>query len=485
MTTPSVDGGVIAGVKAAGPQSPPPGLRGADWARWFVSTLHLPADVVAARFSVNTKDAHTYFRATPGAFQADVDGRFKEQAKLLPNAPKISIVGDSHLFNFGTFRHTDEKNPADNKAAFGPNDFDQAKKGSPETDLERLATSTVITARQLGLPKDQQDALVETLADAWRKEVKHAAKDGVSDGGFITKKEASDAVADEISDADGHVDGKKEMKKFVGDDGKLIVNDKTRLTPMKDAAEYKAVETALAQYGAKLPDDSHAKKPLEVIDIKRRNDSGGSSFGLDRYYALVKNADKNGNPIMLEIKKCPSVDGVKPVDGKGIVAAAKALGGDENPLMGSSKLGGEDVLIREVEPEKGGPSLTDLVVWKDGGDHDDETPKPGQIDQKKTMDRLTGLVTDAATSLARAHTHDGDNAKKLNDWASQDWDTATKRLTDFAGAYADQNQKDFDDYVSKPPPGVKAAPARREVASAGWGANARGGIKSGGSWTPA
>jgi hypothetical protein len=191
--------------------------------------------------------------------------------------------------------------------------------------------------------------------------------------------------------------------------------------------------------------------------VKSREDSGGSSFGLDRYYALVKGKSDKDPPIILEVKKCPSIDGTTPASGASIVAAAHKLGADEDPLLGYGRIGKDDVQIRAVEPEKGGVGIGDIVKWNDGGDadsHDKDIKNgrfKGNIDPDKSFERLQAYVADSATSLARAHGNEVGNAKKLDAWADNDWKTATQRLVDFSECYADANDKDYQDYKKSSP----------------------------------
>ena len=86
----------------------------------------------------------------PSLFHADMRGAYAAHSQLLDRAaPRITINGDSHLGNYGTMRDDDEG------IKWALNDYDQSGPGSPERDLERLATSIVLLGQEGGLsPKD-------------------------------------------------------------------------------------------------------------------------------------------------------------------------------------------------------------------------------------------------------------------------------------------------------------------------------------------
>src|SRR2546430_1187024 len=66
-----------------------------------------------------------------------------------------------HHANFGTFR------APDGHAVWGLSDYDQTGAGSPEADLERLAASAVLAARQAKFPPKVQEQLARNIADAY------------------------------------------------------------------------------------------------------------------------------------------------------------------------------------------------------------------------------------------------------------------------------------------------------------------------------
>ncbi|MGA7295611.1 MAG: DUF2252 family protein [Terriglobales bacterium] len=86
---------------------------------------------------------------------------WSEECPDLDRVPHILSVGDLHVENFGTWRDTD------GRLVWGVNDFDEACLYPYTMDLVRLATSTLLAAREERLtmkPKDSAAAILEGYA---------------------------------------------------------------------------------------------------------------------------------------------------------------------------------------------------------------------------------------------------------------------------------------------------------------------------------
>jgi uncharacterized protein (DUF2252 family) len=164
---------------------------------------------------------------------------------------------------------------------------------------------------------------------------------------------------------------------------------------------------------------------VKILDVARRLNAGGSTLGLDRYYALV--AGKEGKkPRILELKQVPppAVDGsssdlakAKPAD---VVANAAELAGFRSPLFGYTEIAGRPMLVREVEPEK-------------------VRTEPTELSSKQLED----LAEQAAAMLARSHGH----KRELQAWLGGDKKALEHNLADFAVRYANQVQADWSAYA--------------------------------------
>ncbi|MBE4748282.1 DUF2252 domain-containing protein [Corallococcus sp. ZKHCc1 1396] len=393
--------------------------QGVAFVRDFNAKLDLPPARLKEKLAMMRESPSAMFRAMPALFHSDLRGPYAQAAKLVDRpAPDILVMGDAHLGNLGTFRGPE------GKAVWGLNDFDQAGTASPEADLTRLATSAVLTARGAGLSATEQAEAVRTLAEAYVETLELLADGDANPGAFLTRKESSGPVKDLISDS-RDTSAKDLLAKYVKFDGskgpRFLTTDTLR--PL-EATRKAAVQAALAEYATSLKGTEGVAVPLNVLDLAGRLDAGGSSYGLERDCALVGAKEPNAPPVLLELKEllAPSVGSPpSPANGADVVEAQRELAGDVNPLTGAVSMGGRAFLVREVEPEKG--KLDD-----------------GALSKKKA---LHSTVEQAGVVLARAHGHTREQATRLESWLGGDTQEATKRLTAFARAYADQAEADW------------------------------------------
>src|SRR5581483_4187484 len=211
-------------------------------------------------------------------------------------APKVCIGGDTHLGNFGVIRGPAPKH----EAVWALNDFDQAGHGSPEADLQRLATSAVLTARAKGYSPDDQRELVKKIAKAYVH--------GVENGGpgHIDSKYATGFVQHVLNKANSQTRHDL-LHQWTHHETQFREGpDLARLSGSEAAAVTKGVEA----FAKRLSTTAPVAEPLQILDVARRLNAGGSTLGLDRFYVLV--AGKEGKkPRILELKQVPppAVDG--------------------------------------------------------------------------------------------------------------------------------------------------------------------------------
>lgn len=385
----------------------------------YNARLELPAKRLEEKAALMQASASAFFRAMPALFHEDLRGPWRDASRLLDRpAPWIPVVGDMHIGNLSTFR-----GPRD-KAVWGLNDFDQAALGSPEVDLTRLATSAVLTKREAELGARDQEKVVEALGKAYFRELERLARGGKNPGPFLGKREAEGKVRDLIAKAQDATP-ERFLEKYVCLDGKnepRFQNSDTLLPVPPETRS--ALETALGHHEADPLGGELVALPSRVLDWARRLDAGGSSYGLARYYALVRARDANELPIILEIKEllAPSLPWPPvPADGASVVKYQEGFGAGCNPLTGAMTVGGRAFLVRELEPEKARLGAKALNSDKE----------------------LLSAFAQAAVVLARAHANTRAQAEILTNWVGEEAKEATKRLVSFASGYADQVQADW------------------------------------------
>lgn len=384
----------------------------------FNESLGLKTSDLKEKYQKMLESPFGLFRIMPSLFYKDITGEFASNAKLLNRtAPSIIINGDMHIENFGTFRGPD------GNAVWGMNDFDQSGIGSPESDLERLATSAIFVARQASLGSEAEKELVSTITKKYIDTLKDISKGKESSTPFLSADKSKGAIKDLIENA-GAEKRKDFLEKYTFVDSKekyhFLNNDKLRPISSERTS---ILKSALKSYENQIGSNSGVAQPLKVLDLVEKLGSGGSSYGLPRYYALVANDDPAKAPIILEIKailpspiKTP--DNTTGANGKEIVKNQDILSGYKNPLVGSLKMDNRSFLVRELEPEKN--SYT--------------------IDNFETLSSAKQLFEQAAKVLARSHSNVESQTQEILNWIGNDDKKLNKRLTDFSIKYADPSQ---------------------------------------------
>lgn len=387
-----------------------------DFVHRFNSELQLDPETLAKRNQITVSSPAKFFRVNPALFYDDVLGVYFNLSNLIPDrkAPEIIIAGDCHLGNFGTLR------ARDGSTFWGINDFDMAGKGTPEDDLERMATSLLLMSP---LEDEQCRPLVERMALGYLDELRRLedAKAPVHNG--LRREEAWGAVAALIDKKSANTQA--ELLDEFCQHGRLKRNHELKEISRR---EEQLIRDFLPHWESQVGDTPELVRPLQVLDLARKTDSGGSTFGLNRYFILV--AGKDGQERILELKQeLPTA----PEQGTGnteeanadyIFSCMKALGGNFEPTMAAGTIDNDAYYVRERQREKGSLPIQDFT-----------TPEQWQE-----------LVDHAAIALARAHAFQAGAAEKILQWVGPDQELVVERLQTYAETYARQTELDCAAY---------------------------------------
>lgn len=387
-----------------------------DFVHRFNSELELAPDVLQKRNEITVSSPARFFRVNPALFYEDVLGVYFGLSNLIENrkAPEIIIAGDCHLGNFGTLR------ARDGSTFWGINDFEMAGKGTPEDDLERMATSLLLMSP---LSDEECRPLIALLADSYLKELQNLAAQGATDHGGITQDEAWGSVAQLIERKSGATQADL-LAEFC--EGPRL----KRNHELKDISdlERQQIENFLPEYEGKVGETPELVRPLQILDIARKSESGGSTYGLNRYFILVQGCDQA--PRILELKQqlptAPeqNTGNTEEANADYIFSCMKALGGTFDPTMAAGTIDRDAYYVRERQREKGSLPVADFH-------------RPEQWQE---------LVQQAAVALARAHAFQSGAAQSIIDWVGPDQAELTERLQNFAETYARQTELDWAAY---------------------------------------
>jgi len=392
-------------------------------------------DLIPIRYGRMAASPFAYFRGAAAPMAWD-----------LAHAPttdiRVQACGDAHLLNFGMFAAPDRR------LVFDVNDFDETLPAPFDWDVKRLAASLAVAARDHGFPDKDAHTTARMAVRSYRNEMASYAampflkvwysRIDVDDLGrlfdTLQSKEAARQRRQDIAKARRRTSRKAFLKMCDLVDGQYRIRPDHPVIVRFPIELYPGVLTELRSAVA-LYRDTLAEDRLEVLrryyfgDLARKV-VGVGSVGLEAFVMLLI-GDRDDEPLFLQLKQAeesvlapfagPSQyqhHGERVVRGQRLTQAAA------DPFLGWTSSGEptgtpvKEYYVRQLRDMKGSMSVPLM--------------DPRQLDY---YGRLCGWA------LARAHARTT-RATVISGYlgSNEDFDHA---IADFAIAYADQNEKDY------------------------------------------
>ena len=403
-------------------------------------------ELVPIRYGRMLVSPFTFFRGAALVMASDL-------ATTPVSGLRAQICGDAHLSNFGLFASPERA------LMFDVNDFDETLPGPFEWDVKRLAASVVIAARdQEFSDADARTSALEVGA-SYRREISRLAGISTLDVWYSHIDVA--ALLAELQELATSTRSKanKRMAKRSGQviakartrdstqaldklthvvDGELrIVSDPPLIVPIDELlAEHESdaflesLQQLVHGYGRSLQSDRrHLLHQFELIEVARKV-VGVGSVGTRAWILLLRSRD-SGEALFLQAKEAEASvleefagkseyanHGERVVAGQHLMQAASDI------FLGWERAQGIDGVMRDFY-------VRQLRDWKGSFEIEGSIP-PG-------LTKYSGVC---AQALARAHARSGDRiaiASYLGSGPSFE-----KAILGFAEAYADQNQRDYE-----------------------------------------
>ncbi|MGI9585208.1 MAG: DUF2252 domain-containing protein [Acidimicrobiia bacterium] len=369
----------------------------------------------------------------------------KLMATDLATTPTTNLIvqasGDAHLANFGWYGSPERR------LVFDANDFDETLPASFEWDLKRLAASLVIACRDNSFDASDAEKVAARGVESYRDAMLEFAGEGYLDVWY--EQLSADYLLDELEKAGKNKVAKraaKQTKKARRKDsrhvlGKLtesvdgnnrIKEDPPFIVPVRSMeSEYapdvatKFVEDGLDAYATSMPDHvAILVRRYELVDFALKV-VGVGSVGTRAYIAYLQGRDKT-DPLFLQIKEAmPSVleeffpKSVYSSHGRRVAEGQRIMQTTTDMFLGYVTSGtGRDFYVRQLKDMKASASIEEF------NPHEMRT-----------------YAKACAWSLAQAHARSGDAAVLSGYMGSGD--VFADAITEFAVAYADQNEADY------------------------------------------
>jgi uncharacterized protein (DUF2252 family) len=387
-------------------------------------------DLVPIRYARMLTSPFAFLRGAAAIMAADLSANGETSGIT------VQACGDMHVANFGVFAS------AERNLIFGINDFDETLPGPWEWDLKRLVASIVASGRFLGADKDLCEESVMAAVSSYRKRMKEYAYKGNLELWYstINAKDVLKALNPSARKAADRVMTKARQRTHMQVLGKMtdLVDDKYRL---KVNAPFIVREThtqagrpieealgmLLESYFKSLAHDrKNLLKHYRIVDVARKI-VGVGSVGT-RCWIIFLTGNNSDDPLFLQVKEAqPSVMeqflGGSPFNDQGrrVVEGQRLIQGAPDIFLGWGELDGIHFYVRQLRDMKGGVEF------------DPKTVKLENMPQYSSL---------CAWALALAHAKSGD-AAMIAGYAGNS-DELDEAMVNFAFAYADQTEKDFN-----------------------------------------
>lgn len=408
-------------------------------------------DLVPVRHSRMLASPFTFFRGAAKIMAADL--------KDTPRAGlRVQLCGDAHLSNFGLFASPERH------LLFGLNDFDETLPGPFEYDVERLAASFVIAARNNEFTDSQAGKTALAAVSAYRKAMAEFAQLSTLE---IWYARLSEDMLQRLLEGEGTRKGKSSKKSRrvekavqktaakartrdslqalskLGErmDGQYrIISQPPLVVPLRELDDryglsgdevQQALHEQLRSYRSSLQADRRTLlERYEIIDAARKV-VGVGSVGTRAFIVLLQGRDQS-DPLFLQVKE-----------------ATRSVLEDHLPKSKYRQPG-----ERVVQGQRMLQAASDIFLGWTKGVQDNRYLYWRQLRDMKgsavveTM-RPAGMLFYARAcgwALARAHARSGDPlaiAAYLGKSSSFD-----ESMTDFAQRYADQNDRDYQAFAA-------------------------------------
>jgi uncharacterized protein (DUF2252 family) len=396
-------------------------------------------ELVPLRYGRMLASPFAFYRGAAAVMAADL-------APTPQSGLQVQLCGDAHLSNFGAFASPERQ------LVFDLNDFDETLPGPWEWDVKRLAASIAVAGRERGFDGRERRRIVRATVAEYRQTMQSLAAIGNLEVWYqrldlkaITKGWEAAVGARERKTFERGVekarskDRMRAFSKLVREvDGKpRIVSEPPLIVPFSELAaeadgidaEAKVMEV-LADYRSSLDLDRCA-----LLDGYRFVDAafkvvGVGSVGTRAWIVLMLGRDEQ-DPLFLQVKEAQrSV--LEPYaapsefsnQGERVVQGQRSMQAASDILLGWVQALG-------IDGERRDYYVRQLWDWKGSA-------------KVETMDPLglTAYGEVCGVTLAHAHARGGDRIA-IGGYLGKS-DTFDRALAEFAEAYADQNERDYE-----------------------------------------
>jgi uncharacterized protein (DUF2252 family) len=381
------------------------------------SRTRLP-DLVAVRYGRMLQSPFHFLRGAPIVMAHDL-------ARTPATGLTVQACGDAHLCNFGVYASPERR------LLFDVNDFDETLPGPWEWDIKRLTASCHVAARVIGLPDAEGADAVRACVRSYRERMRQFSRMRLLDVWYsrVDARSAIDVLGRTARRATRPASVMRSLAKLTEEQGGRlrIRDDPPRVTHVDDPHLGENLRRLFRSYLPTLSDDRrHLLERYRFLDFARKV-VGVGSVGT-RCYIVLLDSSHPEDPLFLQIKEAGrSV--LEPFAGQSrfkhqgqrVVSGQRLMQSASDIFLGWARMDGHDFYVRQLRDMKATATLDGF-----------------------TAAGLRRYVELCGWALARAHARGGDAARIAGYLGRSD--VFDEALVRFARAYADQTERDFEDF---------------------------------------
>ncbi len=367
----------------------------------------------------------------------------------------VQVCGDAHLSNFGLFG-TPER-----QMIFDINDFDETLPGPWEWDVKRLAASFEIMGRDRGFTPADRRAIVMAGVAEYTERLRQAAGMGTLnawydqlEAGVLLKLVRQEVRVKRVSKSEARALERDVKKAHTRDstrvfarragaiEGELrIVADPPVIVPIEDivvpGSEWEdsapLIKKLLSAYRRTLGQHHHPIEEFRYVHSAYKM-VGVGSVGTRCYILLMLGRDHN-DPLFLQVKEAQGSvlerfagQSTYRHHGQRVVAGQRLMQAATDIFLGWIRIKGLDGVTRDYY-------VRQFQDWKGGADIENL-----RVSGATLYSRVCGAT------LARAHARWGDRIAIASYLGKRD--AFARSIAQFAAAYADQNERDYEVFAA-------------------------------------
>jgi hypothetical protein len=380
----------------------------------------------------------TYFRGAALPMAADM-------ASMGDSGLMVQACGDAHLSNFGIFGSPERH------LFFDVNDFDETAMGPWEWDVKRLAASLEVAGRDNGFTRRQRTSIVRRAVRSYRETMRQFAVSPMLGVWYahldmdemlprfrsLLNPKKTPSVWRAIDKARAHDSHQAFEKLCALEQGQpRIISDPPLIMPVEECVEAldpgvmeEAMSSIMRSYRRTLaPNRRHLLDHYRFVHLARKV-VGVGSVGTDAWILLL--LDDHDAPLLLQVKQAEtsvleqfSTKSRFSNHGQRVVAGQRLMQAASDIFLGWERFdwGGytRDYYIRQLRDWKGSADIRGMTA-------------AGM--------ELWGLM--CGWTLARGHARSGDRIA-IGSYLGKS-DVFDRAIADFSVAYADQNERDYEE----------------------------------------